>query len=140
MNQLFSTLNSMGLPRVAVLYQDDGCSCDLLNSANALAPKYKIEPRPCSPYDRITGNVEPADQRLAQGRYASHPSAAISAPAANFIKGYKQRGGTAMLIGPSPVTLPICRRTSKREQLRGYVASTTDGRNPHLAAHHPATT
>ena len=42
-NQLFSTLNSMGLSRVAVLYQDDGYGRDLLNSANALAPKYKIE-------------------------------------------------------------------------------------------------
>ncbi len=123
-NQLFSTLNSMGLSRVAVLYQDDGYGRDLLNSANALAPKYKVELVARSPYDRITGNVEKSISDLLKVDTQVIFLAAISAPAANFIKGYKQRGGTAMLIGPSPVDIAYLQKNLSKEQLRGYVAST----------------
>ncbi len=123
-NQLFSTLNSMGLSRVAVLYQDDGYGRDLLNSANALAPKYKIELVARSPYDRITGNVEPAVNTLQKVDTQVIFLAAISAPAAAFIKAYKQRGGTAMLVGPSPVDIAYLQKNLSKELLRGYVAST----------------
>lgn len=123
-NQLFVTLNSMGLTRVAVLYQDDGYGRDLLASATALAPKYKIELLAKSPYDRITGNIEPAVATLLKTDAQVIFLAAVSAPAANFIKTYKQRGGTAMLIGPSPVDISYLQKQLSKEQLRGYVAST----------------
>ena len=123
-NQLFITLNSMGLTRVAVLFQDDGYGRDLLASATALAPKYKIELLAKSPYDRITGNVEPAVTALLKVDAQVIFLAAISAPAAAFIKAYKQRGGNAMLIGPSPVDISYLQKQLSKELLRGYVAST----------------
>lgn len=123
-NQLFLTLNSMGLTRVAVLFQDDGYGRDLLASATALAPKYKIELLAISPYDRITGNVEPAVAALLKVDAQVIFLAAISSPAANFIKAYKQRGGNAMLIGPSPVDVSYLQKQLSKELLRGYVAST----------------
>jgi branched-chain amino acid transport system substrate-binding protein len=123
-NQLFVTLNSMGLTRVAVLFQDDGYGRDLLASATTLAPRYKIELVAKSPYDRITGNVEPAVDALVKVDAQVIFLAAISAPAANFIKAYKQRGGNAMLIGPSPVDISYLQKQLSKEQLRGYVAST----------------
>ncbi len=123
-NQLFITLNSMGLTRVAVLFQDDGYGRDLLASATALAPKYKIELLAKSPYDRITGNVEPAVAALLKVDAQVIFLAAISAPAASFIKAYKQRGGNAMLIGPSPVDISYLQKQLSKDLLRGYVAST----------------
>ncbi len=123
-NQLFVTLNGMGLTRVAVLFQDDGYGRDLLESATALAPKYKIELIARSPYDRISGNVEPAVNDLLKADAQVIFLAAISAPAANFIKAYKERGGHAMLIGPSPVDISYLQKQLSKELLRGYVAST----------------
>lgn len=123
-NQLFITLSSMGLTRVAVLFQDDGYGRDLLASATALAPNYKIELLAKSPYDRITGNVEPAVTALLRVDAQVIFLAAISAPAASFIKAYKQRGGNAMLIGPSPIDLSYLQKQLSKELLRGYVAST----------------
>ena len=123
-NQLFITLSSMGLTRVAVLFQDDGYGRDLLASATALAPKYKIELLAQSPYDRITGNVEPAVAALLKVDAQVIFLAAISAPAASFIKAYKQRGGNAMLIGPSPIDVSYLQKQLSKELLRGYVAST----------------
>lgn len=123
-NQLFVTLNGMGLTRVAVLFQDDGYGRDLLASATALAPKYKIELLAKSPYDRTSGNVEPAVTTLLKVDAQVIFLAAISAPAASFIKAYKQRGGNAMLIGPSPVDLSYLQKQLSKELLRGYVAST----------------
>ena len=123
-NQLFITLSSMGLTRVAVLFQDDGYGRDLLASAMALAPTYKIELLAQSPYDRITGNVEPAVAALLKVDAQVIFLAAISAPAASFIKAYKQRGGNAMLIGPSPIDIAYLQQQLSKELLRGYVAST----------------
>lgn len=123
-NQLFVTLHGMGLSRVAVLYQDDGYGRDLLASATALAPKYQIELVGKSPYDRISTNVEPAVNALLKVDAQVIFLAAISAPAANFIKAYKQRGGNAMLIGPSPVDISYLQKQLSRELMRGYVAST----------------
>ena len=123
-NQLFLTLSRMGLTRVAVLFQDDGYGRDLLASATALAPKYKIELLAKSPYDRITGNVEPAVATLLKVDAQVIFLAAISAPAASFIKAYKQRGGNAMLIGPSPIDISYLQNQLSKELLRGYVAST----------------
>ncbi len=123
-NQLFMTLGGMGLTRVAVLFQDDGYGRDLLSSATALAPKYNIELIAKSPYDRITGNVEPAVAALLKADAQVIFLAAISAPAASFIKSYKQRGGNAMLIGPSPVDISYLQKQLSKELLRGYVAST----------------
>lgn len=123
-NQLFMTLSGMGLTRVAVLYQDDGYGRDLLSSATTLAPKYNIELIAKSPYDRTSGNVEPAVSALLKADAQVIFLAAISAPAANFIKSYKQRGGNAMLIGPSPVDISYLQKQLSKELLRGYVAST----------------
>ncbi len=123
-NQLFITLSSMGLTRVAVLYQDDGYGRDLLASATTLAPKYKVELVAQSSYDRISANVEPAVNALLKADAQVIFLAAISAPAANFIKAYKQRGGNAMLIGPSPVDISYLQKQLSKELLRGYVAST----------------
>ncbi len=123
-NQLFAQLSSMGLTRIAVLYQDDGYGRDLLNSATLLAPKYKVELVARSPYDRITGNVEPAVTALLKADAQAIFLAAISAPAAEFIKLYKMRGGNAMLVGPSPVDVAYLQKQLSKEQVRGYVAST----------------
>ena len=123
-NQLFAQLSSMGLTRIAVLYQDDGYGRDLLNSAMVLAPKYKVDLVARSPYDRITGNVEPAVTALLKADVQAIFLAAVSAPAAQFIKLYKQRGGNAMLVGPSPVDVAYLQKQLSKEQVRGYVAST----------------
>ncbi|MBL8310591.1 MAG: ABC transporter substrate-binding protein [Burkholderiales bacterium] len=123
-NQLLTTLSSMGLSRVAVVYQDDGYGKDLLDAATALATKYKIELVARTPYDRITGDIAPAVNALLKVDAQVIFLAAISAPAANFIRTYKQRGGTAMLIGPSPVDLSYLQKNVPKELLRGYVAST----------------
>ena len=123
-NQLFALLSSMGLTRIAVLYQDDGYGRDLLNSATRLAPKYKVELIARSPYDRVTANVEPAVTALLKADAQAIFLAAISAPAAEFIKLYKKRGGNAMLVGPSPVDVAYLQKQLSKEQVRGYVAST----------------
>lgn len=123
-NQLFAQLSGMGLTRIAVLYQDDGYGKDLLNSATLLAPKYKVELIARSPYDRITANVEPAVTALLKADAQAIFLAAVSAPAAEFIKSYKKRGGNAMLVGPSPVDVAYLQKQLSKEQVRGYVAST----------------
>lgn len=123
-NQLFMTLSGMGLSRVAIVYQDDGYGKDLLDAATSLAPKYKIELVARAPYDRITGDIAPAVTALVKADTQAIFLAAVSAPAANFIKTYKQRGGTAMLIGPSPVDVTYLQKNVPKELLRGYVAST----------------
>ena len=123
-NQLFAQLSSMGLTRIAILYQDDGYGRDLLASATLLAPKYKVELIARSPYDRVTANVEPAVTALLRADAQAIFLAAISAPAAEFIKQYKKRGGNAMLVGPSPVDVAYLQKQLTKEQVRGYVAST----------------
>lgn len=123
-NQLFAQLSSMGLTRIAVLYQDDGYGRDLLASAVLLAPKYQVDLVARSPYDRITANVEPAVTALLKVDAQAIFLAAISAPAAEFIKLYKKRGGNAMLVGPSPVDVAYLQKQLSKELVRGYVAST----------------
>lgn len=118
--RLFDILSLIGNTRVAVVYQDDGFGKDILAGAELAAPKLGIKLVAKAPYERNTTKVTPAvDEALKSDPQVVYLGAVTSA-AVEFMKQYRQRGGTAQIFGVSVIDVEAMKRSLNNELMEGY--------------------
>lgn len=96
-------LTTLGMDRVAVMYQDDGFGKAGLAGVEAALAKRKLKLAASAGYERNTDQVEAAAQAIKAADAQAVIMIAINKPAAAFIKRYRELGGGAQLYNISVV-------------------------------------
>lgn len=96
-------LTTLGMDRVAVMYQDDGFGKAGLAGVEAALAKRKLKLVASAGYERNTDQVEAAAQAIKAADAQAVIMIAINKPAAAFIKRYRELGGGAQLYNISVV-------------------------------------
>lgn len=99
----FKQLSTVALSRVAVVYQNDNFGRDVLASAENAKGRYGIQIIHAAGYERNTTKVESAVQSMLLSRPQAIFLATATGAGIEFIRQYRQRGGTAQLYGLSIV-------------------------------------
>lgn len=118
--RLFDILSLIGNTRVAVLYQNDGFGKDILSGAEQAAPSLGIKLVAKAPYERNTTKVDAAVNEVLKADPQVVYLGAVTSAAVEFIKQYRQRGGTAQIYGVSVIDVAGLQRSLSNELLEGY--------------------
>ncbi len=118
--RLFDLLSLIGNTRVAVVYQNDGFGKDILAGAELAAPKVGIKLVAKLPYERNTTKVEAAVSEALKADPQVVYLGAVTSAAVQFIKQYRQRGGTAQIYGVSVIDVEALKRSLSNDLLEGY--------------------
>ena len=118
--RLFDILSLIGNTRVAVVYQNDGFGKDILAGAELAAPKLGINLVAKSPYERNTTKVEAAVHDVLKSDAQVVYLGAVTTAAVEFIKQYRQGGGTAQIFGVSVIDVEALKRSLSNDLLEGY--------------------
>lgn len=96
-------VTTLGMERIAVMYQDDGFGkAGLLGVENALA-KRNLKLAAAAGYERNTDKVEDAVKKIRASDAQAIIMISINKPSAAFVKQYRQGGGGARLYNISVV-------------------------------------
>lgn len=96
-------VTTLGMSRIAVMYQDDGFGkAGLLGVENALA-KRKLKLSVAAGYERNTDKVEDAVKKIKASDAQAIIMISINKPTAAFVKQYRESGGGAQLYNISVV-------------------------------------
>jgi branched-chain amino acid transport system substrate-binding protein len=118
-------LLSMGQTRFGVVYQKDSFGQEFVDSLEGALTKKSLKLSAKAPYERLTTKVEAAvDEMLKAPDLQAIYLAAVSVPAAAFVKQYRERGGTAQIIGPSIIDPSVVLKTAGLENARGVMMTT----------------
>ncbi|AVO48629.1 ABC transporter substrate-binding protein [Melaminivora suipulveris] len=116
---LVQQLSTIGVERVAVMYQDDGFGqAGLVGVREALARRGR-KPIAAAPYERNTEQVESAVQAIKAADAQAVIMVAINRPAAAFIKRYRELGGGAQLYNISVINPAEIVRLAGLQNARG---------------------
>ena len=96
-------LTTLGMNRIAVMYQDDGFGKAGLAGVEAAMAKRKLKLVTSVGYERNTDKVEDAVKAIAASDVHAVIMIAINKPAAAFVKRYREQGGGAQLYNISVV-------------------------------------
>ena len=96
-------LTTLGMDRVAVMYQDDGFGKAGLAGVEAALAKRKLKLVASAGYERNTDQVDAAVQAIKTSNAQAVIMIAVNKPAAAFIKRYREAGGGAQLYNISVV-------------------------------------
>ena len=96
-------LTTLGMNRIAVMYQDDGFGKAGLAGVEAALAKRKLSLVVSAGYERNTDKVESAVAAIKAADVHAVIMIAINKPAAAFIKRYREQGGSAQLYNISVV-------------------------------------
>jgi branched-chain amino acid transport system substrate-binding protein len=118
--RLFDILSLIGNTRVAVVYQNDGFGKDILAGAELAAPKLGINLVAKAPYERNTTKVEAAVHEVLKSDAQVVYLGAVTTAAVEFIKQYRQGGGTAQIFGVSVIDVEALKRSLSNDLLEGY--------------------
>jgi ABC-type branched-subunit amino acid transport system substrate-binding protein len=118
--RLFDILSLIGNNRVAVVYQNDGFGKDILSGAELAAPKLGIDLVAKAPYERNTTKVDAAVQAVLKADPQVVYLGAVTSAAVQFIKQYRQAGGTAQIYGVSVIDVEALKRSLSNELMEGY--------------------
>ncbi len=119
-NELFELVSRSGVKRAAIFYQNDSFGNDVLESAEAAAPKLGINIVARAPYERNTTNVEEAVARILKSDAQFVYLGAVTSAATAFIKAYRAGGGTAQICGVSVIDPTNLLKTLGPDVARGY--------------------
>ena len=118
--RLFELLSLIGNNRVGVVYQDDGFGKDILAGAEHAAGPTRINLVVKAPYERNTTNVTPAVQAVLKSNAQVVYLGAVTSAAVEFVKQYRQGGGTAQIYGVSVVDVNVMKRGLTGDLVAGY--------------------
>ena len=118
--RLFELLSLIGNNRVAVVYQNDGFGKDILAGAELAAPKVGIQLVAKAPYERNTTKVEPAVKEVLKSNAQVVYLGAVTSAAVEFIKQYRQSGGSAQIYGVSVIDVEALKRSLGSDLIAGY--------------------
>ena len=96
-------LTTLGMNRMAVMYQDDGFGKAGLAGVEAALAKRNLKLVVSAGYERNTDKVEGAVKAIAAADVHAVIMIAINKPAAAFVKQYREQGGGAQLYNISVV-------------------------------------
>lgn len=96
-------LTTLGMKRVAVMYQDDGFGKSGLAGVEAALAKRKLELAAKAGYERNTDKVEGAVKAIKAADPQAVIMIAVNKPAAAFAKQYREAGGGAQMFNISVV-------------------------------------
>ena len=96
-------LTTLGMNRIAVMYQDDGFGKAGLAGVEAALAKRNLKLVASAGYERNTDKVEDAVKTIAVAEVHAVIMIAINKPAAAFVKQYREQGGGAQLYNISVV-------------------------------------
>lgn len=96
-------LTTLGMNRVAVMYQDDGFGKAGLAGVEAALAKRNLKPVVAAGYERNTDQVDDAVKAIAAADVHAVIMIAVNKPAAAFVKRYREAGGGAQLYNISVV-------------------------------------
>jgi len=96
-------VTTLGMARIAVMYQDDGFGKAGLEGVQKALAKRGLELSAAAPYDRNTDQVDAAVAKILQSDAQAVILIAVNKPASAFIKRYREAGGGAQLYNISVV-------------------------------------
>ncbi len=96
-------LTTLGMNRIAVMYQDDGFGKSGLAGVEAAMAKRGLALVATAPYERNTDQVDAAVQAVLKADVHAVIMVAVNKPAAAFIKRFRELGGGAQLYNISVV-------------------------------------
>lgn len=96
-------LVTLGMNRVAVMYQDDGFGKAGLEGVEKALAKRKLKLSVAAPYERNTDKVEEAVKKVLASDAQAVIMISVNKPTAAFIKRYREAGGGAQLFNISVV-------------------------------------
>lgn len=96
-------LTTLGMKRVAVMYQDDGFGKAGLEGVQAALRKRNLELAASAGYERNTDKVEPAVKAIRAAEPQAIIMIAVNKPAAAFMRQYREAGGGAQMYNISVV-------------------------------------
>jgi branched-chain amino acid transport system substrate-binding protein len=96
-------LVTLGMNRVAVMYQDDGFGKAGLEGVEKALAKRQLKLSVAAPYERNTDKVEEAVKKVLASDAQAVIMISVNKPTAAFIKRYREAGGGAQLFNISVV-------------------------------------
>jgi branched-chain amino acid transport system substrate-binding protein len=96
-------LVTLGMNRVAVMYQDDGFGKAGLEGVEKALAKRQLKLSVAAPYERNTDKVEEAVKKVLASDAQAVIMISVNRPTAAFIKRYREAGGGAQLFNISVV-------------------------------------
>jgi len=118
--RLFELISGIGLSRVAVVYQNDGFGKDVLAGAELAAPKYRINLVAKAPYERNTTKMDAAVKEVLESDAQVVYLGAVTSAGMEFIKQYRQHGGSAQIYGVSSIDVEGLKRGLGSDLTAGY--------------------
>ena len=118
--RLFEILSLIGINRVAIVYQDDGFGKDIVAGAERAAPATRVNLVVKAPYERNTTNVRTAVQAVLKSDAQVIYLGTVTSAAVEFIKQYRQGGGSAQIYGVSVIDINGMKRSLTGDELSGY--------------------
>jgi branched-chain amino acid transport system substrate-binding protein len=118
--RLFELLSQIGINRVAVVYQDDGFGRDIVAGAERAAPATGVKLLVKAPYERNTTNVKAAVQSVLKSEAQVIYLGAVTSAAVEFVKQYRQGGGSAQIYGVSVIDVNAMKRGLNGGEISGY--------------------
>lgn len=112
-------LATLGLQRVAVLYQDDAFGKAGLEGVVAALARRNLQVAVAAPYERNTDRVDAAVKQVLEAKAQSVIMIAINKPAAAFVKKYREAGGGGQLFNISVVDPAELVKLAGVENVRG---------------------
>lgn len=118
-NKLAEHLATIGITRLALLYEDGPGAAALVAAAEDAAKKNRATIVAKSSYANGTAHVEPAVKSFIAAKPQAVIMASSGAAAAAFIEGYRAQDGTAQLFATSSVDLEQLSKRLADEQMQG---------------------
>jgi len=113
-------LTTVGMTRLAVVYQNDSFGKAGLASVRAALARRGLELVGAVPYERNTTNVAQAAAAIKNmADVQAVILIAVSRPAAHFVKSYRQLGGYSQLYGISVINPQVLLETAGLDYVRG---------------------
>ncbi|MDE2201091.1 MAG: ABC transporter substrate-binding protein [Burkholderiaceae bacterium] len=120
MDKMVGALVTIGVTRIGVLYQDDALGREVLAGVERTLRPHKLAMATTASYPRNTTAVGPAVDRLLAADVQAIFLGATAGPAAEFIKQYRARGGSAQLLGLSSIDPGYLLKVAGIDAVRGY--------------------
>lgn len=122
-SRLFGQLAGLGVTTAGLVYQNDGLGRDVLAGAEAAAKQSGIRLEARSAYERNTTAVEKSVAEMIASKVQVVFLGATTAAGIEFVKQYRDAGGTATLYGMSIIDTDALLKALGPLRSRGYAFS-----------------
>ncbi len=120
-----NVMTTIGIKDFGLVYQNDPFGTDFVTGLDQALSARKLEVRARASYERQTTEVDRAvDAMLNASQVQVIYLAAVTLPAAEFVKRYRGRGGRARIIGPSIIDAAAVVKVAGLEASRGLALTT----------------